>query len=319
MTGATRDPVTNGGTIGVATTAGVLTVYDTPSGDVPFYSHPSLGPDGNVYFSEQSHLAMITPAGVITEWPYKSGESDTTHGGTVTGPDGNVWFTENFNEKVGSFNVTTHVQTEYDLQSQGFVCQAGGITVGPSGVLYYLCGNYLLGQITTSGAASYVSLPFEPPAEADSITAGPDGQVWFSAGSYVGTGKTGLAAYSPALGLSQYVVPLAEPGEAAVTTGPDKNIWAANSFGDVFAYLLRPITATPNTMTFAAVGDQAQITASEPNGAKLTATSGNVLVATVANGTTKGTFTVTAVGTGKTTVIVKDGVGNSFGVPVTVK
>src|SRR5579863_195212 len=75
MTGATRDPVTNGGTIGVATTAGVLTVYDTPSGDVPFYSHPSLGPDGNVYFSEQSHLAMITPAGVITEWPYKSGES----------------------------------------------------------------------------------------------------------------------------------------------------------------------------------------------------------------------------------------------------
>src|SRR5205085_2828191 len=53
------------------------------------------GPDGNVWFTENSanQIAVVTPAGVITEFPIPTANSLPRR--PTAGPDGNVWFPEN--------------------------------------------------------------------------------------------------------------------------------------------------------------------------------------------------------------------------------
>ena len=112
--------VTNGNDdqIGTITMTGVTQSFTTPSGDHP--TGLTLGPDNNVWFVEFAHIAKITKAGVITEYPLPSGGIG---GSTVTtGPDGNLWFTEYSTQKIGKAT-TSGVVTEYPI-SPG--CSPGG-------------------------------------------------------------------------------------------------------------------------------------------------------------------------------------------------
>jgi streptogramin lyase len=54
----------------------------------------AAGPDGALWFSELTggKLGRITTAGVITEYPAPTPNSDAL--GIVAGPDGNLWLTE---------------------------------------------------------------------------------------------------------------------------------------------------------------------------------------------------------------------------------
>ena len=54
----------------------------------------AAGPDGNLWFTEGNgnQIGRITTAGVITEFPIPTANSDPY--GIAAGPDGNLWFTE---------------------------------------------------------------------------------------------------------------------------------------------------------------------------------------------------------------------------------
>jgi virginiamycin B lyase len=119
------------------------------------------GPDGNLWFTEQSaigadgaftpthpapgKIGRITPSGRITEFTTPTPFSNPA--GITIGPDGNLWFTE----------------YSYEVRDMPGV-QHGGNKIG---------------RITTSGSITEFPVP-TPVARADGITAGPDGAVYFT-------------------------------------------------------------------------------------------------------------------------------------------
>jgi len=123
------------------------------------YSVPSrivVGPDGNLWFTEQGNdpeqqspgaIGRITPQGVITEFNTPTPGSDP-HGITV-GSDWNLWFTEDKeqisdSQEVGADNIgritTSGEITEFPFRplpenvAEG---RADGITTGPNGDIYF--------------------------------------------------------------------------------------------------------------------------------------------------------------------------------------
>jgi streptogramin lyase len=60
------------------------------------------GPDGNLYFGETTPvIGRITPAGVVTEYPFTASEGTFPILSVTVGPDGNIWFANNSHSQVG--------------------------------------------------------------------------------------------------------------------------------------------------------------------------------------------------------------------------
>ena len=69
----------------------------------------------------------------ITQLPLKTSIGDS--GGITTGSDGNLWFTESFDNKIGTFNPSTQVETDIALPANS--TDPGGIVAGPNGSLWF--------------------------------------------------------------------------------------------------------------------------------------------------------------------------------------
>ena len=108
----------------------------SPSSAPAFRPHPAprgitLGPDGNIWFTEQTgnRIGRITPSRVVAE--FSVGLSpDANPGGMALGPDGNVWFVEPGN-RIG--RITTagddhRVQCRHQSASAVHVSIALGLT-----------------------------------------------------------------------------------------------------------------------------------------------------------------------------------------------
>jgi virginiamycin B lyase len=94
FSGSTCTPIDK---IGAITTGGVVTEYSKgiTSPAEPFSI--TVGPDGNLWFTEHepgsgARLARITTSGIVTEYPLTS--TSGAPAAITTGPDGNLWFTE---------------------------------------------------------------------------------------------------------------------------------------------------------------------------------------------------------------------------------
>ena len=100
------------GKIGRMTPTGQVTEFETPNQNWPYFvSNPAgitVGPDGNLWFTEYSYLTRdtgvqhggnkigrITTSGVITEFPIPTPYARAD--GITQGPDGGVYFTESPN------------------------------------------------------------------------------------------------------------------------------------------------------------------------------------------------------------------------------
>lgn len=307
------DPITGGGLIGVTTTTGGFVKHNTPSKDSPTNDGLGLGPDGNIWFAERAHIAKITTSGVITEFAYPSKETQNIDSHPIGGPDGNVWFTEYFKHKVAKINPTTHAITEFDVLSK---CSGPhGMARGPDGNLYFVCASNLLGKITTAGAVSTISNPAGISLTAEDIALGPDGHIWFSTANSDELGdyntSTHLITYHTAPFRTGLIIDIAK--------GPDGNVWGTEGAFHVDVYILATLTVTPKSLTFTSVGRMQTLTASYTGPSTLTAASASTAIATVAPGITKNMFVVTSRGAGKTTVTIRDAIGNSVVVPVTVQ
>ena len=116
------------------TTAGAL-LPDFTAGISPGAGPNSiaLGPDGNMWFTELTGIARITPAGVVTEFPL--GADADTSSKIAAGPDGNLWFTQFNKHRVGRITPGGTVT----LFAQGITVPASpsGITTAPDGRIWF--------------------------------------------------------------------------------------------------------------------------------------------------------------------------------------
>lgn len=239
--------------IALASPTPTFTTFTTPTAA----SDPDqivAGPDGNVWFTENTGNAIgrVTSAGTITEFPLPTANAQAV--GITLGPDGNLWFTESNTDKVGRIT-PAGVVTEFPLPAG-----AGpeGIVTGADGNLWVAeFGRGDIGVVSPTGAllTEYpVGLTNQPPvnlvlgsdsrvwfginntddiaaidttgAITESVTtqpvfylaAGADGNVWFSGATSNHTGGT----VTPA----EVVTETATVGSLfSVTAGPDGDIW----------------------------------------------------------------------------------------------
>lgn len=129
---------------------GAFTETLLPAGQQPFGI--TLGPDGNIWFSEavpyvgsqssgyqSSAIGMINPTSPTTiagEYtiPASSGGVTRLPYGLTAGPDGNIWFSDNIASAVGNINVGTHAVTTTDIpQATSLAAIPVGIAAGPDG------------------------------------------------------------------------------------------------------------------------------------------------------------------------------------------
>jgi streptogramin lyase len=185
----------------------------------------TLGPDGNLWFTEQNKIGRITPDGILTNYavptPPRFG-----FGGITAGPDGNVWFTEiegNVDQPsfVGRITPDGTVTEFSNLRVNSY---PGGIATGPDGNLWFSDTNnfgnpfHELERITPDGTVTEFTTNANGP-----VTAGPDGNVWFDAMGRVGriTPDGTVTTFN----LSS----IGQGNIEGMTAGPDGNIWVVAS------------------------------------------------------------------------------------------
>jgi virginiamycin B lyase len=171
------------------TTSGVFTEYAVPIGANSSPEAITVGPDGNLWFTEplKGMVAKMTTSGVLTEYAvpvgaYNTGFADRPLAITA-GPDGKLWFTEPSRKMVATMT-TSGEFAEFRLPSVGF--EPTGIATGQDGNVWVtevwsgvgpdLGGN--VAKVTPSGTFTEYRIP-NTNRYAYGITAGRDGNLWF--------------------------------------------------------------------------------------------------------------------------------------------
>lgn len=227
---------TNNSKIGKITTNGVLTEYPvTEVGSAPWIITP--GPDGNMWFTEPDYafgsnlgsgaISKITPNGDITDYPLpvpaaQVGSYAPSPLYITTGPDGNLWFTlASSNNRVGIGKITPQgVITLYKVPQKYSGPYA--ITSGPGGKLWFTeYGNGKIASITTSGVVKEYSAGSD--TSLAEITVGSDGNLWAA------DDTSRIDRLTPQGVLTQYPTPTQPSGPESIVSGPDGNIWFAET------------------------------------------------------------------------------------------
>ncbi len=260
---------------------GQITEYNAPAYTNPFSSIPNfaitLGPDGNLWFSQLGKVLAFNPA----------------------------------NPNVGSnLNVTKTVSLQNATAEEVF-----GMTAGPGGTLWYTgavengtgFNSSAVGVINTNTASVVKEIPVSVTNLAYGITAGPDGNIWFTSlasATVAGTideinPSTETIARTLTIPAST-AIPIPNPN--SITTGPDGNLWFTDSAGAIGVvndtHLVVTIQPPPDVSVNAPFG--ILVTDEYTNGVVDTAFHGNVTV-TIADNPVGGSFvpgvttTVTAV------------------------
>lgn len=154
-------------------TTGVIGAGNTftlPPGNSGIYGM-TLGPDGNLWFTQSSPAAVgrLTPGGTFTIFPTPTPASLPF--GIAPGPDGQVWFVERNGDRIGSIPTTATSGadiTEYPVGGSNVGLEY--IVAGPDKRMWFNGFNtQSLGAITTS-AAVISAPPVTPPAAPASPT-----------------------------------------------------------------------------------------------------------------------------------------------------
>jgi len=175
----------------------------------------------------------------------------------VTGPDGNLWFTEYTGMRIGVYNVTTKLATEFGpLQSP-----ATSIAPGPDGNVWFAeraidGSSTVIGRVTPAGVITeYKATPVIGAVRA--MSPGADGNVWFAKD---GQGGPAVGKIDPASGS----VTLYSNGLNGVftlfggmTRGGDGNVW----FTSYFDGMIGRVTPAGTITEYAAVAPNTQLNA----------------------------------------------------------
>jgi streptogramin lyase len=178
----------------------------------------TAGPDGNVWFTEETNNAVgrITPGAVITE--FGAGFPTGSPRGIVTGPDGNLWVAMAGGDGAIARVTKAGVVTEFPVPTAG---DPTDIAVGPDNNLWYVnSAADLVGRITPNGSiAEFTGL--SGGSEPSSIAKGPDGAMWMTLAR---SGKIGRITTTGVI--SEFSGGLSGSGEPTdIVAGPDGNLW----------------------------------------------------------------------------------------------
>lgn len=133
----------------------------------------TVGPDGNLWFTEDSLIGRITLAGDVTEFALPEGVEGTND--IVAGPDGALWFTLWHRSALGRMTVDG-VFSEFPMP--GDFGPAAGIARGPDGLLWFTSrAGWRVGRLNLDGTLT--AFPVVEGNYFGAITAGPDGNLWF--------------------------------------------------------------------------------------------------------------------------------------------
>ncbi len=181
------------------------------------------GPDGNLWFAQDTEIGKITPAGSVTYFAYAGSRLN----GIAPGADGNLYFTET-DSKIGRIT-PQGTMTEFPIVSTGGLPTVS--TQVPDGNPWFTVHGQgtanTIGTITPAGTVSKFPVPSSASYPA-SITAGSDGNLWY--------GKRGcdycdpsypsstIGKMTPAGIFTEYVTPANDSDPAAIARGFDGNL-----------------------------------------------------------------------------------------------
>ena len=204
------------GNVAKITTSGVETEYPLTQGAGDGIT---VGSDGNIWFTEASRLAYVTPGGVVTEFTTPGEFSNFRFlTGITSGPDGALWFLGELSANIGRFTTNGQLTNTYALNIGS---GTGWDTLGPENAIWFT-GNYadLVGKVDTSGVVT--TFQTAQGSHPNGIVAGPDGNLWF-----VEPGTNNIAKSSPSGAITEYSVGQRFAGLWTITNGPDGNLWFA--------------------------------------------------------------------------------------------
>jgi streptogramin lyase len=175
----------------------------------------TAGPDGSVWFTEGTNIARITPAGTLTEFPVPPPDVFIT-----AGPDGNLWFSGAGPPSI--VRMSTHGDVKVFALPQHSHDPAP-LIVGPDGNLWFTEGQGvgIFAKMTLAGQITEFSLPFE----VSGLAPASDGNLWV-----MGNGVIGRITPDGVL-MTRFAV--ATDKIAALTAGPDGNLWFLENDGHV--------------------------------------------------------------------------------------
>jgi virginiamycin B lyase len=179
------------------------------------------GPDGALWFTENAANAIgrIATDGTISEYPIPT--KDSAPDGIVAALDGALWFTECAAGKIGRITTTGAIR-EFALPDSGGSAEPRGITVGPSGALWFTWAGQndtpsKIGRITVDGKVTGYRIPhgWDPRG----IAAGSDGALWFAEDGADAIGRVTTNGVVAEYSLTH------DSSPDSITTGPDGALW----------------------------------------------------------------------------------------------
>jgi streptogramin lyase len=299
----------------------------TPAGHVRIINLPAqewsygsmvVGPDKNVWLTEQVHIGRIKPDGSLAQYP-APGNCGVAGAGITVGADKDLWYTAacpGDDGRIVKLDPFTGKTTSWRIYS-GYKCDPSGakIVAAPDGDVWYPCGGGYgtIGRFTPHGTLT--TYPITSTAVI-ALTIGPDGDIWYV--DDLGVGSL-LGRVNPKNGDAIiYTPPPNESGRMqSIAAGPDGNVWmSGGSMMEI--YVLRPMAVSPNSLSFGKVGMTDDVSVSEPKTSSWTAVSTDPSVAGVSTTNDPHVFAVQSVGKGSCLIVIKDADGNIFRVPVNV-
>jgi streptogramin lyase len=295
------------------------------SGPGTYYSSAGITSlNGNIWFTlpAANDVGVYNPTKGITEYSLAPANINVPEfkSQITAGPDGNLWFTEP--GAIGIFSPTTNsVIGQVGLPSGGVTQIPAAITLGPDGNIWFTesvpaTGVSAVGVINAKSQTYITEFATATSSNPQGITAGPDGNIWFTESAAGAIGSVTVNSQTdPTQDTLNTPIPIPTKGETGgvvtnptplgITTGPDGNVWFADSAGALGVVTLNALphfvvtTAPPATAT-AGTGFGLAVTAQFSPTIVDTAFNGSATVA-ISNdaggsGTTLGgTVTVTAV------------------------
>jgi virginiamycin B lyase len=138
-------------------------------------------------------------------------------GAITAGPDGNIWFTHQSTAPSAIGRLATSGASFMVFKTT--VTNTGPVAIvgGPDGNVWYT-KQAGIGRMTPSGTFNEYGVPGG--GDSGGITNGPDGNLWFTEPH-----GNKIAHITPAGSFTEFKVPTAASGPAAIAVGPDGNLW----------------------------------------------------------------------------------------------